>query len=163
MIKQIILQEIENRILTQDVDNSFPHDFSEFTSNELETINSFKVLMESKYQEKLSSKKYMVRSIKIKNGSFSIEGDVKDSVLQVISELENADKAVYEAFDNFILEFTGSRISTLSSKVNTGVVTINGVTYDGLSEITYTALVEASNNTLKNATLLAIKLFNTQE
>ncbi|MBI1837795.1 MAG: hypothetical protein HYR91_11090 [Flavobacteriia bacterium] len=102
----------------------------------------------------------MVKDIKVEGGTFAISGDVLPLKLQVISDLNTKFKATYDAFDNFINSYTGSPIVSLASTLGTGKVVINGVTYDSTTTPSYETLYSASNGTMKEATLMGIKIFN---
>jgi hypothetical protein len=104
--------------------------------------------------------KAMVKEIKIENGTFAISGEIFPLKLKVINDLSLENKSIYEAFNDFISQYTGSNINSLSSVLGTGSVTINEIEYNSLSNPTYNQLYQASNGTMRESTMMGIKIFN---
>lgn len=101
-----------------------------------------------------------VKDIKVENGIFAISGNKLPLKLKAVNTLSVEDKVVYDAFSAFVESYTGSPISTLASTLGAGAVTINGVVYNSESTPSYNELYLASNDTMRNATLMGIKIFN---
>jgi len=120
--------------------------------------NDVKALVEI-YVQTITNTNDRVKNILINNGAFTIVGSAYPPILKLVSDLSVSDKVIYDAFDTFIDSYTGTPLSSLVSVLNTNEVKINGVTYIGQD---YIDLVVASNETLFNATMLAVKLLNEQ-
>ena len=103
-----------------------------------------------------------VKFIKIENGYFTVVGDKLPPKLQSIADLSEVDAEIFTAFAEFVNSYTNSPLVSLSSQLNTGSVTINGVTYNSTSTPTYAQFATAANGSLLAATLMAIRLYNEQ-
>ena len=129
-----------------------------YDGSSISTENDVKTLVEI-YVQAIPNSNDRVKNILINNGAFTIVGSAYPPILKLVSDLSVADKVIYDAFDSFIDSYTGMKLSSLVSVLNTNEVKINGITYIGQD---YIDLVVASNGTLLNATMLAVKLLNEQ-
>jgi len=129
-----------------------------YDGSSISSENDVKSLVES-YVQTIPNSNDRVKNILINNGAFTIVGSAYSPILKLVSDLNISDKVIYDTFDSFINTYTGTPLSSLVSVLNTNEVKINGITY---IEQGYIDLVVASNGTLFNATMLAVKLLNEQ-
>jgi len=129
-----------------------------YDGSAISSENDVKTLVEI-YVQAIPNSNDRVKNILINNGAFTIVGSAYPPILKLVSDLIVADKVIYDAFDSFVDTYTGTKLSSLVSVLNTNEVKINGTTYIGQD---YIDLVAASNGTLLNATMLAVTLLNEQ-